>query len=188
MPAARPISWKVLTMTLSAALAMPVMHASVVLANPPQVQESSPAANEIIHGRHAEYVIRFDRPVDHAASHLEITQSGRIVQSLPFLLDSAPDVLFASGDVARHDGWTTGHPSCRAAGRGADPGHYLLHWQARSSADATVSNGDIPFSVARGPTPSFSTALTVNDGWQAIVGNVAARQGRGDQQKPEPTS
>lgn len=129
MSAPRPIPWKALTIMFGPALAGPVMHASAALAESPQVRESSPAAEEIIHGRHAEYVIRFDGPVDHAASRLEITQSGRLVQSLRFLLDSAPEVLFASGEAPA-------------------PGHYLLHWQARSSADGTVSNGDIPFSVA----------------------------------------
>ena len=129
MSAARPVPWRILAMTLGAALAAPVVSASVALANPPQVRASSPAAEEVIHGRHAEYAIRFDGPVDHAASRLEIMQSGRTVQSLRFLLDSAPDVLFASGEAPA-------------------PGHYSLHWQARSSADGTVSDGDIPFSVA----------------------------------------
>lgn len=109
-------------------LAIPAMRATVARADPPRVRDSLPAAESIIRGHHAEYVIRFDQPVDHAASRLEITQSGRVVQSLPFLLDSAPDVLFASGEAPQ-------------------PGHYLLHWQARSSADGTVANGDIPFSV-----------------------------------------
>jgi methionine-rich copper-binding protein CopC len=51
------------------------------------------------------------------------------MQSLLVLLDSAPEVLFASGEAPSRD-------------------HYSLHWQARSSADGTVSKGDIPFSVA----------------------------------------
>ena len=92
-------------------------------ADPHHVRSSSPAAEAIIHGRHAEYVTRFDGPVYHQASRLQIMQSGRVVQSLTPLWDSAPDVLFAGAEVPA-------------------PGRYLLHWAARSS-----SSGDIPFSV-----------------------------------------
>jgi len=97
-------------------------------AAPRHVVDSTPTADAIIHGRHAEYVIRFDGPVDHAASRLQITQSGRVVQSLSPLLDSAVDVLFASSEA----------PS---------PGHYVLHWETRAP-DGEISRGDIPFSVA----------------------------------------
>jgi methionine-rich copper-binding protein CopC len=93
-----------------------------------QMRESRPTAGTIIHGRHAEYFIRFDGPVDHAASRMRITQSGNVVQVLHPLLDSAVDVLFASGET----------PS---------PGRYSLHWETRSM-DGDVSEGDIPFEVA----------------------------------------
>lgn len=92
------------------------------------VRESRPAAEAIIHGRHAEYVIYFDGPVDHAASRLQITQSGRMVQALVPRLNSGVDVLFADGEAP-------------------PAGRYLLHWEAKS-ADGDVSTGDIPFSVA----------------------------------------
>jgi len=98
------------------------------IARPAQVRESSPAADAIIHSHHAEYVIRFDGPVDHLASRMEITQAGRLVESLKPREDSAVDVLFASG-------------------RAPPPGHYLLHWEAKS-ADGDTSSGDIPFDVA----------------------------------------
>jgi hypothetical protein len=81
-----------------------------------------------VHGRHAEYVIRFDGPVNHAASHMRITQSGRVIQSLTPLIDSAVDVLFASAETP-------------------PPGRYMLHWEAKS-ADGDLSSGDIPFDVA----------------------------------------
>ena len=126
MPVARRLRRVLAVAMLAAAL----IRATPARADPPQMRESLPAAGSTIRGRHAEYVIRFDRPVDHAASRLEITQSGHVVQSLRFLLDSAPDVLFASGEAPA-------------------PGHYRLHWQATSSADRTVAAGDIPFSVAQ---------------------------------------
>jgi methionine-rich copper-binding protein CopC len=100
----------------------------VASARPMHVRDSQPAANAIIQGRHAEYVIRFDGPVDHAASRLQITQSGRVIQALVPRLDSAVDVLFADGVAP-------------------PAGNYLLHWETRSM-DGDVSNGDIPFSVA----------------------------------------
>jgi methionine-rich copper-binding protein CopC len=92
------------------------------------VRYSTPAAEAIIQGRHAEYVIRFDGPVDHAASKIEVTQSGHVVQSLAPRLDSAVDVLFASGEAPA-------------------PGRYQLHWET-TAPDGEVSRGDIPFSVA----------------------------------------
>jgi methionine-rich copper-binding protein CopC len=101
----------------------------VAVADPLHVRESTPAAEAIIHGRHAEYAIRFDGPVDHAASRIDIVQSGRVIQSLAPLIDSAPEVLFASGETPA-------------------PGRYVLRWHARSPAGGDVSNGDIPFSVA----------------------------------------
>jgi methionine-rich copper-binding protein CopC len=99
-------------------------------ARPRHVRSSVPAAEAIIKGPHAEYAIRFDGPVDHMASHMEIVQSGRVVQSLTPLADSAPEVLFASGEAPA-------------------PGHYILRWWVRSPEDGDVTSGEIPFSVAR---------------------------------------
>jgi methionine-rich copper-binding protein CopC len=95
---------------------------------PLHVRQSTPAAEAVIQGPHAEYVIRFDGEVDHAASRLEITRSGQLVQTLTPRMDSAVDVLFASGEVPA-------------------PGKYILHWQAVAVNGETFS-GDIPFSVA----------------------------------------
>jgi methionine-rich copper-binding protein CopC len=110
---------------LAAALASPVVAA----ARPVQMMESTPKAETIIDGDHAQYVVRFDGPVNHLASRLEITQSGNVVTTLRPLLDSAVDVLFASGPVPV-------------------AGHYMLHWTA-VSADGDGSSGEIPFSVSK---------------------------------------
>jgi len=111
------------------------MVATVVGGSPPQAQaralhllEASPTAHAIIYGDHAEYVVRFDGPVDHVASRLEIVQSGRVIRALVPLGDSAVDVLFASGETP-------------------PAGNYLLRWRA-VSPDGEVSVGDIAFSVA----------------------------------------
>lgn len=114
--------------TLAMLTAALLTWSQMAVAGSLHMRDSMPAANAIIHGRHAEYIIRFDGPVDHIASHMEVMQSDRIVQSLTPLGDSAVDVLFASGEAP-------------------PPGRYLLRWQARSVVDGTVSAGSIPFSV-----------------------------------------
>jgi len=83
-----------------------------------------------MHGSNVQYVVRFDGPVDHAQSRLEILRDGQVVKQLHPLLDSAANVLFAS----------TSAP---------EPGHYVLHWIAKSMPDGEASDGMIPFSVAR---------------------------------------
>ena len=71
-----------------------------------------------------------DGPVDHAQSRLEILREGHVVQRLDPLLDSAPDVLFASAPAP-------------------EPGRYVFHWIAKSVPDEENSTGMIPFSVTR---------------------------------------
>ncbi|MBV8614851.1 MAG: copper resistance protein CopC [Acetobacteraceae bacterium] len=97
----------------------------------PRVLDSVPAANATIPGRHEEYFryyLRFDGPVDHVASRIEITRSGRVVDSLAPRVETAVDVLFAFG-------------------RTPGPGSYVLRWRAVSTS-GEVSTGDIAFSVA----------------------------------------
>ncbi|HKM63422.1 MAG TPA: copper resistance protein CopC [Acidisphaera sp.] len=108
-------------------LALLVAVPGMATARPVQMRESTPVAETILHGNNAQYVIRFDGPVNHFASRMVIMQGDRIVQTLTPLRDSAVDVLYASGRV----------PS---------PGRYALHWEA-VSADGDTSKGDIPFSV-----------------------------------------
>jgi len=99
-------------------------------ARPMHVLASTPAAEAIMHGAHAEYVVRFDGPVDHAQSRIEILRDGRVVQSLHPRLDSAPDVLFASSPMP-------------------PPGHYELHWVVKSVSGGDISDGMIPFSTGQ---------------------------------------
>ena len=117
--------WRRVCGVLAAVLLAPAVADARAL----HVRESTPAAQAIIAGRHAEYVIRFDGLVDHRASRMAIVQSGRVVQTLVPLGDSAPDVLFASGEAPR-------------------PGKYVLRWRAISADDGVASGGEIPFSVA----------------------------------------
>jgi methionine-rich copper-binding protein CopC len=92
------------------------------------VVTSAPAADVVMHGRNMQYLVRFDGPVDHIHSRLEILRDGQVVERLHPRLDSAPEVLFASAPAP-------------ALGR------YALHWTVKSMADEEVSEGTIPFSV-----------------------------------------
>ena len=90
---------------------------------------STPGSGVVMQGRVEEYVVRFDGPVNHAASRLVITRDGEVVVSPRTLLDSAPEVLFGRSPAL-------------------PPGHYVLHWSVRSTTEDDTSEGDIPFTVA----------------------------------------
>jgi hypothetical protein len=110
-------------------LVLNLMSSSIAIARPMHVLSSTPDAEAIMHGRNMQYFVRFDGPVDHVQSRLEIVREGRLIQVLHPLLDSAPDVLFASSPAP-------------------PAGHYVLHWSVRSMRDGDSSEGMIPFSVA----------------------------------------
>jgi methionine-rich copper-binding protein CopC len=99
-------------------------------ARPLHVRDSTPAAETIVDGRNAQYVVRFDGWVDHAASRMDIAENGKVVEPLVPTLDSKPDVLAASAPELA-------------------PGRYQLHWHAKSISDGDFSDGFIPFTVAR---------------------------------------
>jgi hypothetical protein len=110
-------------------LVLNLMFPGVATARPMHVLSSNPGAEAIMHGNNIQYVVRFDGPVDHVQSRLEIVRDGRLIEALHPLLDSAPDVLFASSPAP-------------------PAGHYVLHWSVRSMHDGDSSEGMIPFSVA----------------------------------------
>jgi len=88
---------------------------------------SFPMVDQIMDGRATSFSIRFDGPIDHAASRLTlVTPHG--VRSLRARLDSEPNTLFTAV--------------------GALPaGSYALRWEARAM-DGEVSKGTIPFKVS----------------------------------------
>lgn len=110
-------------------LAALLLGSGAAAARPVQMMETRPTAQAILQGDHAEYVVRFDGPVNHYASRLEILQDGRVIHTLRPLQDSAVDVLFAGGPVP-------------------PPGRYSLKWTAVASGGET-SSGEIPFSVGK---------------------------------------
>jgi methionine-rich copper-binding protein CopC len=93
------------------------------------VMESTPAASAVIDGRTSAFFVRFDKPVDHIRSTLDVTQNGKVVEHLTPRLDSAPEVLFARAPTL-------------------SPGNYVLHWAVLTVAGKETQQGDIPFSVA----------------------------------------
>jgi len=97
--------------------------------SPLHVRQSFLAAETVVDGRIAQYVVRFDGWVDHGASRMDITENGKLVQVLVPTGDSEPDALTASA------------PSLA-------PGRYQLHWRARSNPHGDFSDGFIPFTVA----------------------------------------
>jgi methionine-rich copper-binding protein CopC len=118
-------------LTLSCAILVLLISATDAPARPMHVMSSTPLAETIMHGRNEQYVVRFDGPVDHAQSRIEVLRDdGRVVRQLHPLLDSAADVLFASAPAP-------------------EPGHYVLHWSTKSLPDGEVSEGTIPFTVAQ---------------------------------------
>ena len=82
----------------------------------------------MIDGRSGEFLVRFDRPVDHVHSTLDITRDGKLVERLQPRLGSAPEVLFARA------------PTLPA-------GDYKLHWLVRTMAGTEAIQGDIAFTV-----------------------------------------
>jgi hypothetical protein len=77
-------------------------------------------------GRNAQYVIRFDGWVDHGASQMDVAKNGKIVE--PLVPPAIASLMF----------WPR-----------LPPGRYQLHWHAKSVPDGDVSDGSIPFTVAR---------------------------------------
>src|SRR5689334_15372503 len=93
-----------------------------------RVMQSTPAAHAVVDSRTSAFFVRFDRPVDHIRSTLEVMQDGKLVERLQPRLESAPEVLFARAPTL-------------------SPGSYKLHWAVRTPSGSEQIQGDIPFSV-----------------------------------------
>ena len=98
----------------------------------PSPDGKPPTVSVTTNGLTSGYAIRFGGPVDHALSRLLIVQDGRVLQTLPARLDSAPNVLFARS-------------------RTLPPGTYQLHWTAKSMTDGNTSEGDASFTIEPQP-------------------------------------
>jgi len=102
---------------------------SLALARAMLITASFPSAQQVVDTQNAHYSVRFDGPVDHRQSSMSITGTdGKLVGTLHPLLDSATDVLFATG-------------------LRLPAGDYQLHFSVRSVPDGEVSSGYVPFTV-----------------------------------------
>jgi hypothetical protein len=72
--------------------------------------------------------VEFDRPVDHAASRLVVTQDGKTVQVLHPRLRSRPNTLYSGV-------------------RRLPPGAYALRWTTQAANGQDASDGEIAFTV-----------------------------------------
>ena len=108
-------------------LALPVLPAAV-RAQDLRVVETWPADKARIASQSEGFFVRFDRPVDHIRSTLEIKRDGKIMQTLHPRLKAAPEMLFARVPAL-------------------EPGDYTLGWTVTALDGANVIRGEIEFSV-----------------------------------------
>ena len=113
---------------LAGLLTAGILEAGPAFAVPMHVMESLPAAHAVMSGTNTQFFVRFDGPVDHAASSLSVVQGGRVLEVLHPRLESEPNVLYS------------GVPRLQ-------PGDYTLRWVARSMQGHDDSQGEIAFSV-----------------------------------------
>ena len=96
-----------------------------------KVVETMPAKDGTLSSAEGDYFVRFDRPVDHIHSTIDIKQDGKTVQTLHPRLKSEPNVLFARA------------PNLK-------PGKYVMHWSVPAANGSTVYQGDVSFSISEG--------------------------------------
>lgn len=81
-----------------------------------------------IDDRGTELMLRFDRPISHARSWLSLIHDGRIVETVHFRLETAPNVLFARI-------------------RTPAPGKYIVRWTVCPEGSDDRYQGELPFTV-----------------------------------------
>lgn len=96
-----------------------------------KVVETMPVNDATLSGAGGDYFVRFDQPVDHLHSVIDIMQNGRVVQTLHPRFKTEPNVLFARAPTL-------------AAGK------YTMHWSVPAADASTVYQGEVSFSVAKG--------------------------------------
>ena len=96
-----------------------------------KVVETMPANDGTLAGGSGDYFVRFDQPVDHLHSVIDIMHNGKVVQTLHPRFKTEPNVLFARAPTL-------------AAGK------YTMHWSVPAADGSTVYQGEVSFSVAKG--------------------------------------
>ncbi len=96
-----------------------------------KVVETMPTNDSTLSGVRDDYFVRFDQPIDHIHSTIDIKQNGKTVQMLHPRFKTEPNVLFARA------------PNLA-------PGKYVMHWSVPSANGSTVYQGEVSFFVASG--------------------------------------
>ena len=112
-------------------LAIPAVVAGAPSVLAQKVVETMPAKDGTLSSAAGDYFVRFDQPVDHIHSTLDIKQDGKTVQTLRPRLNSEPNVLFARAP-------------------NLPPGKYVMHWSVPAANGSTIHRGEVPFSVEKG--------------------------------------
>jgi hypothetical protein len=82
----------------------------------------------VIGDRGTELLLRFNRPISHTQSWLTLLRDGRIIETMHFRLESAPNVLFARI-------------------RTPAPGDYVVRWSVCPEGSEDRYEGEFPFTV-----------------------------------------
>jgi len=117
--------------TVFVGLAIPAVVAGAPSVLAQKVVETMPAKDGTLSSAGGDYFVRFDQPVDHIHSTLDIKQDGKTVQTLRPRLNSEPNVLFARAP-------------------NLPPGKYVMHWSVPAANGSTVYQGEVSFSVEKG--------------------------------------
>lgn len=96
-----------------------------------KVVETMPVQDGTLSGASGDYFVRFDQPVDHIHSTIDIKQGSKVLETLHPRLKSEPNVLFARA------------PNLK-------PGKYVMHWTVPAADGSTMYQGDVSFSVPEG--------------------------------------
>jgi hypothetical protein len=78
--------------------------------------------------RGTELLLRFDRPINHARSWLSLIRDSRIVETIHFRLEAAPNVLFARIQTPA-------------------PGNYIARWTVCPEGSDDRYEGELPFTI-----------------------------------------
>jgi hypothetical protein len=94
--------------------------------------------------RGTDLLLRFNRPISHVRSWLSVIHDGRVVETIHFRLQSAPNVLFARI-------------------RTPAPGDYVVRWSVCPEGSDDRYEGEFPFTVrpvtANNRTPEVLRSL-----------------------------
>jgi hypothetical protein len=106
----------------------------------PDAPTSTGLQSVTIGERGTELLLRFDRPINHARSWISLIQDGRVVATIRFRLEAAPNVLFARIQTPA-------------------PGHYFARWMVCPEGSDDTYEGEFPFTIGHVAASVAGTTL-----------------------------